>query len=132
MIACCFVGQNLFAQSVTMDFNGKSYPVNFNMSLQGAGQGQSGSMDIEISKSLKYNDRAIQNAYAKGTLIKNMTLTQSVNNGTTKIILTNASIVAFSSGQNSKSQEDVFVVVSEGLNFEFTSKQGKNSVSHNF
>lgn len=132
MITCCFVGQDLFAQSVTLDFNGNSYPVNFNMSLEGAGQGQSANMDISISKSIKYGDKAIYNAYVNGTLIKNMTLTQTHKMGTTKVTLTNASIVAFSSGQSSKSQEDVFLVVGQGLNFEFTSKQGKNSVSHNF
>ena len=132
MVACCFVGQNLFAQGATLNFNGKSYPVDFTMSFDGAGQGQSASMDVEISKSSKSDSKAIYDAYVNGTLIKNMTLTQSQKNGTLKVTLTSASIVAYSSGKDSKSQEDTFLVVSQGLNYEFSSKQGKNSVSHSF
>ena len=132
ILACCLFGQNLLAQSATLNFNNNSYSVDFSMNIDGASQGQSSAMSIEINKPLDGNNHAFIDAIMKGTLIKSMTLSQSQNNGTLRINLTNASIVALSTGQSSKSSGDTFLVVCDQLAYEFTAKSGKNAISHSF
>ena len=134
IIACCLVGQNLMAQGATLTFNGKSYAVDFVMDLEGPKGRQPGTMSISFSKLFDGDNHAFIDALFRGTVIKNMTISQTQKNGTLRITLSNASIITFSTGESSssKGKTDDFVVLAKRLNYEFRSSRGRNTISHSF
>ena len=131
MMTCCFFGQNLMAQGAKLNIDGIKYDIDFTMSAEYI-ESHGSKMEIEISKPLDGYNHTFIEAILKGTAIDRMVITKSENNGTLKIILRDASIVNFITGQSPSGNKEKFVVVCNLIKYEFTSTQGSNEITHTF
>jgi hypothetical protein len=131
MLACCLFGQNLMAQSATLNIEGIKYAIDYTMSAEYV-ENYGAKMQIDISKPLDGNNHTFIDAILKGAAIDRMVITQSENNGTLKIVLRGVSVVDFKTEQSSSGKNESFVVVCHTIRYEFTSNQVTNVFSHTF